>query len=415
MNKSTPCHTWLALGLWTLVMFMVLCSNTVHAQIRHEDITQCLADIEAHNPQLQSMYKANLALMADKQVESRPGAASVEYSPFYQGSYQGVASSELVIQQEFDFPTLYASRHKSGKAMRQVLDLQYSQLRRDILLQAVIALYDLCEARQTQCLLHDRISAADTLLMAYKRRLEQGDATRLDVNRIRMDRMELAGEALRCESRIYSLTHELVRLNGDLPLVSTDVVQISDPEAVLHALPYASAVSPLAEAPASTDSREVQLADATRTLTHHELSQARQSWLPQLSLGYRRNTEQQEALHGFIVGVSLPLWSQSAKVKAARLRQEAAEADLSAALSTAEVRQQSLISEARQLRVLLDTYDDSLMHEQLILLRHAVEAGQLSIIDYYTEADRIHTLLLSRLKTQVEYHKLIANIYRDQL
>lgn len=417
---TTPRHKRLALGLWSLLLLLACSPATSHAQTvptasACEEIRQFLSDVESHNEQLRSLHKANLALMADRRADNRPGATSVEYSPFYQSDYQGVASSELIVQQEFDFPTLYASRQKSGNAMQQVLDLQYGTLRRDVLLQAINTLYDLCEARQTQHLLHNRMAAADTLLTAYERRLTQGDATRLDVNRIKMDKMELSAEALRCESRIQTLIHELTRLNGGEDLTSASITLVSDPEAVLRALPYANAVRQLATAPASTGSHEVQLAEAAKTLARREMSEARQSWLPQLTLGYRRNTERQEALNGFIVGMSLPLWSNKSKVKAARLRQEAAESDLAVAMSAAEARRQSLDAEVSQLRLLLEAYDVTLMHEQLTLLHHAVEAGQLSLIEYYTEADRIHTLLQTRLQTLVEYHKLLTELYRDDI
>ncbi len=57
-------------------------------------------------------------------------------------------------------------------------------------------------------------------------------------------------------------------------------------------------------------------------------------WLPSISFGYRRNTEQGEAINGFLVGVSFPLYSNSTNVKAARERRESAELQVMQAHST---------------------------------------------------------------------------------
>lgn len=398
-------HRLLALAL------LLWCLLPAKAQTAVSPLEVFLADIEAHNPQLLASHDANQAILAERRADNRPGQTSVEYSPFYQSGYQGVASSELIVQQEFDFPTLYAARTRSNSAMQQVLEAQYRTLRRDILLQAVGTLYDLCEARQTRSLYARRLAASDSLLLAYQRRLAQGDATLLDVNRIRMDQMAVRTEALRCESRIQELVRELVHLNGNHPL-SSDIAQAADPLVLTAGTIIANDAVAMYHA---NPSQEVQLADAALQLSRHELSEARQSWLPQLTMGYRRNTERDESLNGFIVGVSLPLFSNKGKVKAAQLRNQAADYELLEAMTADEMRTQTLQSQSQQLRLILEAYDEPLMQQQLTLLSKAVLAGELTVADYYTEADRIYTLLLERYRTHNEYLKLLAQIHRDAL
>ena len=55
------------------------------------------------------------------------------------------------------------------------------------------------------------------------------------------------------------------------------------------------------------------------------------------------------------------------------------------------------------------------MEETLDMLHRAVEAGQISVIEYYTEADSVYSSLLSLSETENRYHKLIADIYRNSL
>ena len=51
----------------------------------------------------------------------------------------------------------------------------------------------------------------------------------------------------------------------------------------------------------------------------------------------------------------------------------------------------------RQLRESMEIYDTGLMYSTLEMLQKAVEAGELSIIDYYGEADSIYENLHSYL------------------
>lgn len=389
-------------------IFILLClASTLSLQATAQDINAIIHSVETQNTQLRAARHANEALTTALHADNLPGATSVEYSPFYQGGYDGVASSELIVSQEFDFPSLYATRHKSNRSQTEILDLQYRTLRRDILLEALQCCYDLYAARQTHLLLRDRLSAADSLLLAYDMRLRQGDASRLDLNRIKMDRMAVSTEVIRNDALIQSLQLELQRLNGGKPFDT----------GILDTTPnLADIVSAGADnVTSSQQPLEAALADATVRATRQELSLARQGWLPSLTLGYRRNTEQRETLNGFLVGVSVPLFSNGAKVKAAKLRRSAAEDEMANVLVEQDARLDQLQNRVEQLRLMLETYDESLMRESLMLLRRAVMAGQLTVIDYYTESDRIYSLLQERLATQNEYLKLVADIHRETL
>ena len=369
-----------------------------------------LSLISTNNPQLRAARHANQAIVADARAENRLGETSVEYTPFYQKGVSGTASSELIVSQEFDFPTLYAARGRQTKAQQQMLDLQYATLRRDILLEAQQLCFDFATARQLQLLLRSRLAAADSLLQAFTLRLEQGDATRLDLNRIKMDRMAVSAEAIRNEASLTTLRHSLEALNGGQPideqLITTAAKQLAD--RLGHDRQTIDACT-------AVSSLEIKAAQASLETSQQELRVMQQSWLPSLTLGYRRNTELNEAQNGVLLGISLPLFGNTQKVKAARLRRSAAEEESANVQLQQNARQQSLLSQSHQLALLLDTYDEALLRQQLTLLHRAVIAGELSVIDYYSEADRIYAMLQDRLAIDNEYAKTLAQIYRDSL
>lgn len=72
-------------------------------------------------------------------------------------------------------------------------------------------------------------------------------------------------------------------------------------------------------------------------------------------------------------------------------------------------------NEMQQLREAMQAYDVVLMHHTLALLNEAVKAGQLSIIEFYTEADNIYRNLQAYIELENRYQKLMAEIYKNRL
>lgn len=69
----------------------------------------------------------------------------------------------------------------------------------------------------------------------------------------------------------------------------------------------------------------------------------------------------------------------------------------------------------QQLREAMKAYDVVLMHKTLRLLQDAVRAGQLSIIDFYVEADNVYKNLQAYMEVENRYQKLMAEIYKNRL
>ena len=126
-------------------------------------------------------------------------------------------------------------------------------------------------------------------------------------------------------------------------------------------------------------------------------------------------TSMTEASHGFLVGASLPLFSSRNKTKIAEARHTAAQSELENARLQAETQLQSRYNELLQIRSAVQTYDVPLMHSTLDALKSAVLAGQMSIIDYYVEADNVYGNLSTYLSLENQYRKLLAEAYRNRL
>lgn len=372
-----------------------------------ESIDSVLAAVERNNLELRALQQNNEASRLEIQSQNNlQQDLSVSYSPFFTRGYDGVSSSELVVSMGFDFPSQYVSRGKSGKLQNQALDMQYALQRRDILLQAQLLCLDLVRLNQEKELLDTRMANADELLALMEKRFAEGGANVIEVNKVKMERMNVRTLAAQNEAARQNALQSLRAMNGNIPveLLAAEYPAVSD--IVDYDEFYAEVMA--------TDAG-ILSAEASVDAAAQEIKVNRQNWLPKFEVGYRRNTAMTEASHGFLVGASLPLFSSRNKTKIAEARHTAAQSELENARLQAETQLQSRYNELQQIRSAVQTYDVPLMHSTLDALKSAVLAGQMSVIDYYVEADNVYGNLSTYLSLENQYRKLLAEAYRNRL
>lgn len=387
--------------------YMVWAAGLVFAgSLQAQHIADVLQLIEQNNKELQAQQQMTDAAKMEVQTQNSLSDPTVDYSPFFAKGVDGVASSELVVSQEFDFPTLYAARRQSGKLQQEVLDRQQQSVRRTILLNAKNLCLDLIRLNQEKALLEARRKNADELLVLFEKRLQEGDAGVLEVNKIKMERMNVQTEVTQNNAAHRTALQSLLAMNGNLPLEFTadtypQVEEIKDFNALYDELMLTDA--------------DLLASDAAARAAAKEVSVNKQNWLPKLSVGYRRNTSLGEKSNGFLIGGSIPLFSNRKKVKIARAQEMGARLQLDNARLLAEASVQSRFNEVQQLQEAMKAYDVPLMKQTLDMLKQAVTAGQLSIIEYYVEVDGVYRNLQTYMQIENQYQKLMADIYKNRL
>ena len=331
---------------------------------------------------------------------------TIEYSSFYSSGVSGQSGSELVVSQGFDFPTLYAARHQMNELSRSALGSGLENERRRILLDAKNICLDIIMYRQIGELLEMQAGIADELLSLYTRRLESGDASALEVNKIKMELMSVATAVARNNASLDAACRALNAMNGGRETVfDADFYPL-----VEEVLDKEAAVEEYLSADAS-----VAAAESAAAAARKEVSVNRQGWIPKFEIGYRRNTAIREAEHGFLVGGSIPLYSNHRKVAMAKARSVSAGSALTSARLQSESEIRSLLNEMDQTKAAIDAYDEPLMRETLDLLGKAVEGGEISLIDYFVEASSIYTNLSACITLKNSWHKLMAQVYKNRL
>ena len=371
-----------------------------------DTVDDVLKQVAANNLTLQALVHDNQADVLDIKASNSIGGPSVEYSPFFTKGYSGVAESELVVSQEIDFPTKYAARNKQAQMQQTVGDKLLAKQRRDILLQAQLLCIDLIRLNQTLSMLRERLANSETLLQMYQKRMEAGDANALELNKVKLDCMEVRTLVNEAQGERTSLLQQLRQLNGGKPIDVTDTVLPDYPQ-ITNFEEY-RALALASDADVAVAQTSLRAADMNLKLQKNE-------WLPNISFGYRRNTEHGEGINGFLVGVSFPLYSNSNNAKAARQRRESAELQVMQAQNEAEATLRTNYEQLQGLQQVIDHSDVKLLQESLTLFAKALQQGEITALVYYVEINSIYEKLQRHIDLHCQSVKLLAELHKAEL
>lgn len=386
-----------------LIITIALC---LPIGMQAQNIEQVLQSIEQNNKELQSQAQLSKAQKMENRTENNLPDPTVSYSSFYKNGMGPGHGTETVVSQGFDFPTQYITRNRQATLENEAIDIQQQAVRRDILLQAKLLCLDLIQLNQENELIQIRMKNANDLQAMYEKRLQTGDANALEVNKVKMERMNVQTEVAQNNAAHRTALQTLLAMNGNLPLEfsATAYPQVKD----------INDYNTLRDEVIASD-LDLQAMGYAARAAEKQVSVDKQNWLPKLQAGFRRNTDSEMSMNGFVIGGSIPLFSNRKKVQIAKAQAISAQLLKEDAQLEKENELMALYNEMKQLKQALDTYDVPLMHRSLALLKQALEEGQLSLIEYFVEAEGIYKNLQARMQLENQYQKVMANIYKNEL
>ena len=371
-----------------------------------QSIEQVLQSIELNNKELQSQMQLFKAQKMENSANNNLSDPTVSYSSFYANGSASGHGTEFVVSQGFDFPTQYITRNRQAKLANEAVDMEQQAVRRDILLKAKNLCLDLVMLNQEKALMDIRKKNADELEVLFGKRLEAGDASILEVNKIKMERMNVQTEVAQNHAAHRAALQSLLAMNGNMPLEFTDaqypqVKEIND-------------FNTLKDQVVASDYNLKALSFATKA-AEKQVSVDKQNWLPKLEAGFRRNTDNDGSMNGFVVGGSIPLFSNRKKVQIAKAQAISAQLMQDEAKLQVENTLMSLFNEMQQLKEAMNTYDVPLMYQSLDLLKEALKEGEISLVEYFVEAESVYKNLQAYMQLENQYQKVMADIYKNEL
>lgn len=358
-------------------------------------IDAVLRSIEANNKELQANNQLTVSKKLEAKLDNNLPDPSVSYVHQY-GNREGMGiQGELVASQSFDFPSVYVQKNKLAKSKAASFDRQGAEFRQQILLQAKEICLDLVLLNQQRALLDQRRQNAEQLAELYAMRLETGDANILETNKIDLELLNAKTEARMNESARIAKLQELATLNGGIAIDFTDTTYMSDGDILSFEELCAEAV---------TSNPQLLTLKSEQVAARRQLSVNKSKSLPSFELGYRMNTATGgERFNGFLVGISIPLFSNRNNVKQAKAQALYTDLQLESTTTTVESELHQLYNQSVALKTSMDEYNTVLKSQNsLALLNKAIQTGQISMIEYFVDVTTFYQSMQNYMQLQNE-------------
>ena len=371
-------------------------------------IDEVLRSIEANNKELQANGQLTVSKKLEAKLDNNLPDPSVSYVHQY-GNWEGMGiQGELVASQSFDFPSVYVQKNKLAKSKAASYDRQGAEFRQQILLQAKELCLDLVLLNQQKALLDQRRQNAEQLSELYATRLQSGDANILETNKINLELLNAKTEARMNEATRIAKLQELATLNGGIAIDFTDTTYTPVKELLSFEELRSEAV---------TSNPQLLTLKSEQIAAQRQLSVNKSKGLPGFELGYRLNTATGgERFNGFLVGVTIPLFSNRNNVRQAKAQSLYTDLQLESTTSTVESELRQLYNQSLALRTSMDEYNTVLKSQNnLALLNKAIQTGQISMIEYFVDVTTLYQSMQNYMQLQNEYQKVMAQLYKYKL
>lgn len=388
------------------IAFLLTClvSFSVLAQ---SNLEQVLMGIEANNKTIQAQKQNFEARKLEFKADLPLYNPNFEYD-YMDGSPSAAGNlTDIWINQSFDFPTAYGKRRELAKGLSSQADFALMATRQEILLEAKQSYLELVFRNKLQQQISNRKAATERLLRDFERKLATGDGNILDVNKAKLQLIEINKDYQSNLAGINQLLQNLKSLNGGIEL---EVMASSYQEEELT-----TDFELLFEEFKAADPmwKYVEMENKTSKI---QLEHMKAMALPKISTGYRYQSLLGQTFQGFRLGASIPLWENKYKV-----RQK--EAELSFASLQWTDYQNERYYELRQLYERYEKLSTTLQDYRNVLenissiayLDKALELGHISTIEYFLESNYFYTAYTNYLQTENDYYRVKAELLRFRL
>ena len=315
--------------------------------------------------------------------------------------------TEFQLSQSFEFPTVYRAR--SGLIAQQTaqLEWQYKAKRQEILAQAKDYCLNLVYLNKRLSVESLRVEQARQVFEQVQALYKKEQVGLLELNKAKVAWLQEQFKVQELKSERENLFLLLVGLNGGNK-ISFSATEYDTPLRL-------AAKDSLWQQKLLKDPLMAQLKQQ-EVIARQGLRLARNKTLPNLMAGFNSQGVRGERFSGVYFGVSIPLWANRNKVKAARSRVSFRES-----LATSAVTQgyasfgkefndyQFMLSKFREYETTLS----GLNSDKLLL--HAYQLGALSFLEYYMELQFYRQACDALLEIQYQLYKSQNQLLKYQL
>ncbi len=344
--------------------------------------------LDNNNPQIQiarAKIESNQFAMRTERNLNDP---SVEYLLMSPGNANDM---ELVVSQEFAFPTKYARMKKAEKLAYKKDSLEYELTRKEVIASA----YDICAEivylNQIMEMDSIRYEMARVNYEKLRRGLEEGKYNILEANDGQMEMVTAFSNLSSSKRELNENYVTLYSMFGN----NTKLKIGSEFPAVKACSKRSTVVDELKAVETEINAQQMKVAKAE---SH-----------PNLTAGYKM-VKSGEAAHGFIVGTSIPIFSTRGKKQLTQAESTVANLELNKRAAEIEASISNELNKLEEYARLTSMYDKDLFNQTPVLLKKSLEGGRITEIEYTTQLATWYNNNKVYLEQIKEYNKALLKV-----
>ena len=365
-----------------------------------------LSTIANNNPSL-----ATQKAIGDAEIMSLKGSNNLpdpeigfEHKWGYVGTKWGIG-----ITQNFEWPQVYSTRKKAINSTTEAIDYQNKVNRLEKLLEIKLILIDIINVRKQLALLERVDVQMDSLAAIYERGRHHGEVTKLDINKINVEKVSISREIKSLKNQLIDLEAKLLNENGGKD-ISNILNYLNDyPEETIQ--PEEAYIQVVKE----NNPQLVQYSLWAKSLEQNA-QVIEMSKRPGFSIGYKLENELGTYFNGFSIGITIPLFSHKHKSAAniaeqnvIVMRRNEFEIEQISAIKAQRNKTLALFQELEQYRPTLENQDN------IGLLKKALDGGQINLITYIQEVNFFIDAQKNYLDVEYSYYSELAILNKYNL
>ncbi len=336
-----------------------------------------------------------------------PSNPEVSYSYTKNGSLFG---EELIISQELDFPTVYSKKNKLAGIQQERLVAEYKLYRRNLLSEAYSLLADYAYAKRMLAHSETRAQRSNDIFTLMENRFNLGDISAIELSKSKMERAVQESVFRKWEKNLSSIQKGLARYIGDQ---SENEVTLSEIATNVSLKNYDITQKEDLEKLWMKQNDDVIRAKYESEFSRENVALKKAEALPSFSLGYRRDRNEAITMNGVAAGISIPVWAKKNTVKQAKAEQVFAESSKLDAETLAKIEFDQILENTLLNLQLFKALEEAIPEpENLSRLKNTLEAGHVSILEYYNQLAVYYELENQLEEAQNELHRSYIQLFR---
>lgn len=371
--------------------------------LKADNYLQTLKNIVGHSIALSTAQARTTAEQKDNLTGLTLDNPEVEFS--YQWGRPSALTPDkktLDISQSFDLATLSGARSAVARATNRALDADLELTRTETTALVDNLMTEAVYRARTAEWFNKSLAQYETLRKNVEKSVELGEMTIIDLNAVKIEEMSMQAEAKLNQLELDALLDQLDQNVRDIKIDW-------HPEAYMdYSLPtdfeqwcreYTASDPALSAARSQVD------------VAIQRISLSKREGLPQFSLGYTSEMVTDANYYGVTIGVSLPLWANKGRVKAAKAAKAAAQTALEDATYSYVAQLRLRYDKARSLLSLLENVRQLRQECDIkTALDKMMQKGSLSLHEYISQIQGLYTLDRKIIDAEHDYQAALTEL-----